>query len=133
MHPFTTIGIAILMGAFNAYLAHRKGKNPYLWFSVGFLFGLIGIIIFLILNRTKAPKEPVVEEAAPVAIPEPIKCIGQDRFWYFLDKDRKQCGPLSFLALKKEFYEGNLTNSSFVWNEEMDNWKQIKDIANFDN
>lgn len=128
LHPFLTLGISLLLGIVSAYIANRKGKNPYFWFFIGFLFGLIGIIFLLF---RKAEKAPVLEEIVEEPVIETPKCVGHDKFWYFLDKDRKQCGPVSFESLKKEFTEGSLNTSSYVWNEEMENWKQIKDIANF--
>jgi len=48
-----TLFILIITGTISALIAHSKGRNPIGWFFVGFLLGLIGIIISLVMPNLK--------------------------------------------------------------------------------
>lgn len=132
MHPYITVGIWFLLGAICGYLAHKKGKNPYIWFFIGLFFGALGILALYVFGRTKkqAKKEEPHVQYEPLVInpkanPTPLT------LWYYLNHQHQQCGPVSFSGLKNEIQEGTITSSTYVWSEELDNWKQIKDIPYF--
>lgn len=112
-------GIAL----FSAYLAHRRGRNPYLWFGIGFLFGLMGIMAIFFAPFQKKKKVPL---AKPV--PQPYISGPTDKFWYYLDNDRQQKGPLSHNALSKAWKEKEIQPTTLVWNEELTDWKSLQEL-----
>lgn len=112
---------AFLMGGISAYLAYKRGKNPYLWFVLGFLFGIFGIFAIFF---TSAPKKTL--EQMP---PQPILKIDgpSDKFWYYLDPAHQSQGPMSRDALTAAWKTGKINLSTYVWHEEMTEWKPLKE------
>ena len=123
--PITSINFigATLFGLASAYLAHRRGKNPYLWFIIGFALGGIGIFAFLFFNPKK--KRPTSNEKQSI----PVLTIDgpKNKFWYYLDLAHQQKGPMSYVALTKALREGKIGPSTYVWHEEMGDWKELKE------
>ena len=119
-----TIAAASLIGTLAAYMARRRGKNPYLWFALGFFFGVLGIIAFFLGSKPK-PKEPLAPPEPVFALKGPI-----DKFWYYLDAESRQKGPMSKDALTAAFKAGHLNLNTYVWNEELPEWKLLKDLTN---
>ena len=123
MNPLMFVS-ATVIGSFSAYLAHKRGRNPYLWFSVGFLFGIFGIfaIFFATRQKEKTLKNPVKKE--------PVYTISgpRDKMWYYLDAQHTQQGPMSHDALLKALKETKINETTHVWNEEMTDWQRLKEI-----
>lgn len=116
---------AVAFGTFSAYFAYKRGKNPYKWFFIGFFFGLIGLFVAISIlssNRKKTRIQPTMIK------PRPLILGPSDKFWYYLDSQHKQVGPISYNALSKCFETGFILPSTYVWNEEMDNWKILRDL-----
>ncbi len=116
------IAIAFLIGIISAYLSWKRGKNPYLWFTIGFMFGLVGVFAVFFLGKNKTPtkelpKEPVFTIQGPT-----------NKFWYYLDPSHQQKGPLSKDALTAAWKEGKVDLSTFIWHEELSEWKPFKEI-----
>jgi hypothetical protein len=113
-----------VFGAFSGFLAWKQGKNPYVWFVVGFVFGIFGIaaIFFLPIVRKKAPLEPVAR------VPLQVILGPKDKFWYYLDANHQQQGPMSYEGLKTALKEAKLGLSSYVWNEELPEWKPLQEL-----
>jgi hypothetical protein len=112
----------LLQGSIAAYYAKRKGRNPYFWFAIGCVFGVLGIFaIFFIKNPQKAPQAAKPEE--PVRKTLPL------RSWYYLDESTQQVGPISTSALESAFREGKISPSTYVWHEGMENWKLWQDVC----
>lgn len=112
---------ALAMGAISAYLASKRGRNPYTWFAIGFLFGIFGIFaIFFAGGKKKAiiipPAEPVFTIHGP-----------SDKFWYYLDPAHEQKGPMSRDGLTTAWRDGTVNLETYVWHEDMTDWKQLKD------
>ncbi|MBS0626147.1 MAG: DUF4339 domain-containing protein [Verrucomicrobia bacterium] len=116
----TTFAISCLIGTLSAYMAHRRGKNPYIWFSIGALFGLLGVMAIFFTSKKPEPK-PV-----PVKPPEPTLAGPSDKFWYYLDPDHQQMGPLSLDALKRTWKEGKINDSTYVWHEDLSDWTPLQ-------
>ena len=110
---------AFLIGIASAWFFRRMGRNPYLCFVIGFLFGIFGI--FAIFFATKKPKE------APKP-PEPILGGPKDKLWYYLTEASEQQGPMSHDALTKVWREGKLSPSTYLWYEGLPEWKPLKEI-----
>ena len=119
-----------LAGLISAYIAQRRGRNPYFWFGIGFLFGLIGVLaIFIIPNPKRVQREEVTTQSEPKPyIDGPI-----DRFWYYLDGSRQQQGPMSHDALTEAWKRGKITISTLVWYEDLANWTELQELIKFKN
>src|SRR5579872_2393296 len=111
--------LSLAIGTLSAYLAYRRGHNPYIWFFVGFIFGLLGVfaIFFAPLSKTRRQKS-----ARQLNEPEPYIDGPIDRFWYYLNKERKQQGPMSHNALSQAWKKGEIAHSTLVWHEDLPNW-----------
>jgi hypothetical protein len=135
MNTFNPILIIfwVILGSITAYFAQKKGKNPYLWFTIGSLLGLVGLaILFFISAREKKKvfmfkrphlKKPLSEMDIFFTKPDNLK-----KLWYYLDNDNKQFGPVSLDWLRKKWDDDVISSSSYVWHEELDNWKKIQDF-----
>ncbi len=110
MHiPITplTILAALLTGALGAYLAHRRGRNPYIWFCIGSFFGI------LVRLRSSSPQKKNSPKAKPGSPKEerPLQTIQgpSDKFWYYLNPEHQQVGTHELrqleqrLATRKDF------------------------------
>ena len=127
MH-LTTIG-SIACGATAAFLAHRRGKNIYLWFILGAFFGIFGIALLFFTSPRKGA-HPRRQKADPntIDITPKIDPIHKEKFWYYLDPENQQQGPMSFDGLFRAFREGRVSKNTFVWNENLDNWQPLGDF-----
>lgn len=112
---------ATIFGCISAYLAFKRGKNPYLWFGLGAFFGIFGIFaVFLVAPSKKSTKKP---------LPSPVfKIHGPaDKFWYYLDPSHIQQGPMSRDAVTDAWKSGKINLSTYIWHEEMSKWKPLKE------
>jgi hypothetical protein len=123
MMPHYTLSLisSLCFGTLAAYLAYRRGRNIYGWFLLGALLGLFGMmaIFFVSQNKKRARKKPVM--VSTIAGPK-------DKFWYYLDAKHQRIGPISLTALTTEWRKGNLSSSTFVWNEEMADWSPLEKL-----
>lgn len=128
MHiPITplTIFAALLTGALGAYLAHKRGRNPYIWFCIGSFFGILGAFAIFFAPKKTLPKptqEPK-EEAPFQTIQGP-----SDKFWYYLSPEHQQIGPMSLEGLTNALRQGKISLTTYVWNEELPEWKPLQDL-----
>ncbi|HSX10193.1 MAG TPA: DUF4339 domain-containing protein [Chlamydiales bacterium] len=112
---------AAAIGGISSYLAHKRGRNPYAWFAIGFLFGIFGIFAIFFA----APKKAAVLPPKPEPV---LKIQGpSDKFWYYLDPENRQQGPMSLDAITIAWRQGKVDLSTYVWHEEMTDWKQLKE------
>lgn len=134
---FVEIVIPLLMGGIAAYIAKNRGRNPVVWFFVGVIFGLLGIIVLFLLPKVEPipsnffgvrhGKDPHTIEVAVTEVPNPIFELRQKE-WYWLDADHKQLGPISFVELQDLWKKGTVTAKSYVWSAGMEQWRQIEEI-----
>jgi len=120
---------SFLLGLCNAFLcahyAKRRGRNPFNWFIGGAFFGLLALATLFLLPRKRAlvvastPKPPLLE---------PLSLSHVGKLWYYLDREKKQQGPMSLEALSKAFFSGEIEEKTYVWNEAMDSWKHLADL-----
>ncbi len=112
---------ALAMGCITAFLAERRGYNPYLGFLVGVLFGCLGLFALFFFTQRKEKKGSV-----PNKIPIPTLQGPKDKFWYYVDLNQIQKGPISFEALRTAWKEGTVSPATLVWNEELLEWKPLQ-------
>ena len=132
-----SIIFALAIGLLSAYIAHRNGRNPYIWFAIGFFTGLWGLLILLFMGSPKKgrpPKESFVEptltageepdtlEIFPLVAEGPV-------YWYYLDDKREQQGPLPIEELKELADKGGINADTYVWNENLPEWILWKETS----
>ena len=139
----------IVLGSIIGYVAHKRGKNPYLWFVLGMFLGIFGFVLLLIRTRKPAtaaneaqatsaaqPSSATLQpEAAPIEAKNALSAPLQDPLkdpvgssWHYLDATHKQQGPIGFGFLKLLWDEKNVTRSTYVWTEGMSEWKKIHQL-----
>ena len=123
--------ITFLFGALTSYVSHTKGRNSTLWFLIGIFLGWIGLLVAFLLPPAEATdpakSSKVGVQTLPVVsepVPEPLA----EKPWYYLDKEHKQYGPVSFLLLHELWKKGELIEESLVWQEGMKEWTAISNL-----
>lgn len=128
-----TLFFWLLLGGLCAHYAQKRGRHPFTWFFIGLFLGALGFILLFILPNKKAVPKPVIEN--PVVLteisPSPISVptSQMEKFWYYLDQKNQQYGPMSFNALRTALEDGKITINTYVWNEEMENWKPWGEVT----
>ena len=113
-----------VMGLLCSHLAKRKGKKPPLWFFLGFLFGIFGLILlYIVPTFSKEEKQPAYKPPKPVEHSD-----AWIRMWYYLDPTHKQEGPLEFPDFIKKVKEKKVAKETLVWSEGMKEWKKLSDL-----
>ncbi len=124
MNTITLIA-ALLTGALGAFLATRRGKNPYLWFFWGFFFGILGALaIFFTSQRKKLSERPSIQPSVP-KIQGPA-----EKFWYYVNTANEQVGPMSLAVLNATWVRGEISESTLVWHEDLSEWKRLGELTN---
>ena len=111
---------ASIIGSISYNVAKKRGHSPYLWFSIGFLMGVLGLIALFIIPR-KIPKETPPLPLLPSLDPIPL--------YYYLNGDRETIGPISHTALTEAFQSEQISHSTYIWNEHLTDWKKIDDFS----
>ena len=137
----------LILGALCSYVAKQRGRHPLLWFILGFSIGFIALLIlfflpskkesFLLAKKSKvaAPSLKTAESSSnksPYLVEENQKLLtppAYHKLWYYLDDKNKQYGPMSFQALKRAWREKTINASTYVWNEDMNEWQPLKDLS----
>jgi GYF domain 2 len=121
---YTTLLISLITGSICAWQAKKSGKDGLKWFLIGAVFGLFGLY-FLYL----APKKKKVEDQEQPPAKEPPKELPfAGKFWYYLDEEEQQIGPMSFEALKSALNQNKISLQTYVWNEDFEEWKSAEEI-----
>lgn len=63
----------VLVAILTAWLAHQKGRNPYAWFPLGLVFGVIGVIALAGLPSHRPPKWYLADLSAPKYVSRPYR------------------------------------------------------------
>ncbi len=113
--------------------AQKRGRNPTYWFIGGLFFGIFALILLFLLPPLKKTRAPAAKTASSIDITptlglEALFPSQTSKLWYYLDEQSQQFGPMSFEALRRSWSEGKLKLHTFVWNEELDNWKQFNEV-----
>ena len=139
MQTFLTVTMWIVLGLVCAYYAKKQQRNPLLWFCIGLLLGIFGLILLLVLpliqrlqKKSAAKKEPRAQEIIDIAPLTPLSRILDPLFantlWYYMDQTSAQKGPMSFTALENDWKEGKLLTTSYIWNEKLADWKLFSEL-----
>lgn len=120
----------LVFGALSAYFAKMRGKNPYLWFFLGMLFGIFGLLYLIFAPKVQAARtsqraEAPEEKAKTIDITPPYDPKHNEKFWYYLDPENKQYGPMSFDALYRLYKDAKISQQTYVWNESLEEWEPL--------
>lgn len=144
MYSFLTVFFLLLVAAFCAYSAKLRGRNPFAWFVIGLFFGAIGFLVLYLLPSKKnpftftssipnsiqasskvekVPTENTTNPPSSTALPS----VSQ-KLWYYLNEENERFGPMGFKLLKQAWIEDQISRETYVWNEDMENWKPVKEV-----
>lgn len=135
MEILLTVILWILMGGATSYFANQRGRDPFAWFLIGMLLGLLALLLLFLLpaiDQAEDERDGEVEVEG-IAELQPGEVNESYRFkeWFYLDNHNKQLGPLSFQAFKKDWLQGKISEQTFVWSEGMENWRKVQDLPGF--
>lgn len=114
---------SILHGLLCGYLAERRKCNPWIWFFIGMMCGICGLIALFVTTKKKPKVVPVKETITPAVDPKFYSTA-----WYYVDNARNQQGPIDFSMLKKLIEEEEISKKDYIWCEEWDNWKALQEV-----
>lgn len=123
--------IYLALGLVNGYYAKKLNKNPYLWFSLGVLFGIWSLITLFFLNyKSNMEKRKNIQKHL---LNEIIKkqILTDSKLWYYLNSENKEIGPISSTKLNTLYNSGTISKITYIWNEELEDWKFLKDTEIF--
>lgn len=138
MNTILLFGMLLTIGAIASRFARHKGRNPRAWFILGFLFGLLGLLVLFLLPPVKQkaraqmlPQTPVSPSPSPFVkkiLIEALDSNHSDKLWYYLDENQKQLGPMSLQALSDAWTQGKVRTNTFVWNENLSDWQSFDQV-----
>lgn len=111
------------MGLLCSHLAKKKEKRPILWFLIGFLLGIFGLILLYIVPSFSKKRAKKSSFRPPPRVQRSDAWI---KMWYYLDPTHQQMGPFEF----PEFIEKvkNEKGHTLVWGEGMQEWKELSEL-----
>ncbi len=120
-----TFIVSIFMGFYASHVAKKKNKSQDFWFWIGFIFGIFGVLYLIFFVKKEEKKQ------SPKTIKKPFLLNLQRNdtniLWYYVENN-DQNGPISLYALSEKFQKGKVKPSTYVWNEEMNDWKKIEEL-----
>lgn len=130
---FMMIIFACVIAGITSYYADQRGRNPGIWFLLGALFGILGLLfLFLLPSYKKAEEEtPIVQPPIAEIQNESPHQEYLDKVWYYLDLKHHQQGPLTLAALRLAWHRKTISAESWVWCEGMPEWKLVHELPHF--
>lgn len=123
-----------LMGFVTSKLAEQRGRNPYVWFMIGALAGILGIAALFLLDYIQPVQKEDEKETAPKELESDLPPPPQEKInplelgvWYFVDQDKKQRGPLDFTDMFITWEDGRIPSDALVWHESFADWKHLSE------
>lgn len=131
---FLSIIVWLTIGSATAYFANQRRRDPWIWFMIGMLLGVIGLLILFLLPNAKEGKLPPTNKDSEYSIveldPEPLsKSISYDQDWYYYDHKQNRQGPVKVEFLRTLWKQGEIDEETFLWCEGMDEWKKLESLT----
>src|SRR5438105_7257052 len=88
----------LLFGGAASYFAGQRGRDPFAWFFIGMLLGILGLLLLFLLPAVTPPEEKAVSKGSPVEkqkeelVQENLSFF-RLKEWYYLSGAREQIGP----------------------------------------
>lgn len=120
---FVQLIILILIASLTAYLAKGRGRSASLWFFIGMMFSIFGMLALFFLPVVK--DESGNNEESKKIPPKPSIDSVPSKEWYYLDAQHKQFGPVPQQTLKKLYDDRTISASTYVWCKGMQEWKKV--------
>lgn len=132
MEILSTLVLATIIGSITAFLASKRGRNPFVWLFVGILFGMLGLLFLFILpscleEESEEGESLILGEGSQKEPKE--EAYYQKKEWFYLNEKHEQEGGVSFDELRKNWIEGKLSDWTYVWAEGMGEWKKIAEMS----
>lgn len=122
MQLLLTLFFLYCSGLLAASVAKRRGRSESIWFFLGIVLGLLGVLLVVVLPPLPPKQLPTL----------PPHCVARSdswlKLWYYLDAKRVPHGPLEFPSLIQLRKEATLSDHSFVWGEGMKEWKPLREL-----
>lgn len=124
----------LVFGGASSYFASQRGRDPFAWFMIGMLLGILGLLLLFLLPPLEAsegekPQTEELESDAPVFVELLPGETYKIKDWFYLDAHRSQVGPVNYNQLKEAWDEGKLSQKTLVWCEGMDLWQKIEELS----
>lgn len=123
----------LFMGAACAHFASSRGRNPYIWFVIGFSLSIFGLLVLFALPKVGGQKQNLTPKLDPKDPFEQDVLLKSEllskKEWFYLDQARLQQGPVSFDHLKTLWQDSSINLQTLVWAEGMENWTKIKEVS----
>ena len=129
MYTFLCLASWLTLGWISSRMALRRGRNPSLWFVLGVILGVIAIgILYFLPSKQKALATATENSAPSLPLSSEVGSQPPEKLWYYLDTEKVQYGPMSVYALQEAWDDDKLTASTYLWNEDMENWTRLEDL-----
>lgn len=80
-------------------------------------------------SNTKAVSQtPVKISAFELRLMEIWETRFSNKLWYYLDSEMEQKGPVSASLLQEKIRTGHIVPDTYLWNEELDDWKPLESL-----
>ncbi len=125
-------------------IAKNRGRDPIIWgaLTAFFLFPILFLLFLPPVRRArptanaKSQQEETFTghtvDVKPLSNEEEHPQEGTNSFnsvqWFLLDSERKSVGPFPFTDMQQKFWDGDLTEETFVWTPEWKEWKKVGSI-----
>ena len=122
-----------------AFFARKSNRNPFVWFLSGFFFGIFSLLTLSLLNYAKKNLSHKKRSNHLTGKPSnktnnkpPVPpAFSTHYLWYYLNPEDKAIGPMSSKRLFEEYKKGLIGTETYLWHDEMENWKKSTEINEF--
>lgn len=133
MAPWLNVIVWVVLGCLAAVSAASRGRSPAAWFLIGSILGWYGLLLLFILppiasSEQGAPEKQKPAPSIPELTPEKPKEFIPTGEWFFLDRAKTICGPMTPQMLKERWQEGALLPSTWVWSESTVDWIRLAQL-----
>lgn len=117
----------LLFGGASSYFAGQRGRDPFAWFFIGMLLGILGLLLLFLLPPVN--QEEAISKEIALEKPKEESWTGiRLKEWYYLNSDRQQVGPSPYSALRDMWDLKKITDQTYVWCDGMEGWKKIAEM-----
>jgi hypothetical protein len=126
--------IATVIGVITAIVASYRGRNVIAWFFLGFLFGVMGLLLLFFLPDHSKKDDEEKKITVDVKIWPAIDTIDEyeetDEYeWFYLDSQHSQHGGIDTDGLRAVWQEGAIDETTYIWHDGMEQWKPICEVS----
>lgn len=133
MELFLSIVIWMILGISTSYAAKERGRDPVLWFVIGLLLGIIGLILVFILPKSGSKIKESSEDSNLSA-----KMLSQQEMllpadyrlkqWFYLTDEQEQLGPFTFDEITEKKKKAVISDNTFLWCEGLKEWHSYSEL-----